>query len=316
MRHPRVVSGVLNRQVDMLARRQLSLVSARQLSELGFTKIARARAAADGRLIRIRHGVYQLPGRQPTWETAVMAAVLAVGPGAVASHLTASRLWKLEPDRRPEPVGVIHLTADRSVRAQGIVAHTRALPPAHRSRVGVIPVTSPALTLVDLADFFDAERLGRCTDEALRRRIVTLDDVRQLYEATRGPGRRRLGAINEVLAARVPGFDPGANDWERQMDDRWDELGLPPAVRQHEIRCGNRAYRVDRAIVEQRLAVEWVGTEYHGQVARFRRDRKRISDLAMAGWDVIEVTADWTAERVRRTVLAKVAERRRLLSAS
>lgn len=179
-----------------------------------------------------------------------------------------------------------------------------------------MPVTSVARTLVDLADHFDAERLGRCTDEALRRRIVTLKDLRQVYEATRGPGRRRLAAISQVLAARVPGFDPGANDWERRMDDLWDSLGLPQSVRQYEIRCGNRTYRVDRAIVDLHLAVEWVGTEYHGQVGRFRRDRKRISDLAMAGWDVIEVTTDWTEKRVQRTVMAKVQERRRLLSAS
>jgi len=315
-RHPRSVTASLNRQIDILARRQLGLVSTRQLNELGFAKKARARAVASGRLIRFRRGVYQLPGRQPTWETAVMAAVLAAGPRAVASHLTAARLWNLEPDRSPKSAGAIHITAPGLLRIRGVVAHVREIPPAHRSRAGSVPVTSVARTLVDLAEHFDAERLGRCTDEALRRRIVALNDLRQVYEATRGPGRRRLAAVKEVLAARVPGFDPGANDWERRMDDLWDSLGLPQSVRQYEIRCGSRSYRVDRAIVDLRLAVEWVGTEYHGQVGRFRRDRKRISDLALAGWDVIEVATDWSEKRVQRTVMAKVQERRRLLRAS
>lgn len=35
----------------------------------------------------------------------------------------------------------------------------------------------------------------------------------------------------------------------------------------------------------------------------------RISDLVQAGWDVLEVTPDWTRDRIRATVLAKVAER-------
>ena len=306
----------VNRRVDLFGRRQFGLLSARQLTELGFDGKARTRAVADGRLVRLRYGVYQLPGRQPTWETAVMAAVLAARTPAVASHLTAARVWGLEPERRPGPPDAIHLTAPSDIRIAGVVAHIRNLPPAHRVRRGAIPVTSVARTLIDLSECFDAERLGRCTDEALRRGIVTLDGLRRLYAVSRGPGRRRLAAIRQVLNERIPGFDPGANDWERAMDDLWDSLELPTAARQYEIRCGNRTYRVDRAIIELRLAVEWVGTEYHGQVGRFRRDRKRISDLALAGWDVIEVTADWTAERVKRTVMAKAAERRRLLAAS
>jgi hypothetical protein len=310
-------------QVDLLARRQLCLVSARQLAETGLSARSIARAVSAGRLVRFRRGVYLLPGHQPTWETAVMAAVLAAGEPAVASHLTAARLWALEPDRKayPEtaPEAVIHLSAPRAVRLPGVVSHIRNVPPAHRSRAGQsgrVPATSAARTLVDLSAHFEAERLGRCVDEALRRRIVRISEVVRVYDAGRGPGRRRLSPIHQVLAERVPGFDPGANDWERKMDDLWDEMGLPQAVRQYEIRCGNHTYRVDRAIVELRLAVEWVGVEYHGQVGRFRRDRRRISDLALAGWDLVEVTSDWTEERIRRTVFAKAEERRRLLQAS
>ncbi len=310
-------------QIDLLARRQLCLITARQLAETGLSDRSIARAVAAGRLVRFRRGVYLLPGHQPTWETAVMAAVLAAGEPAVASHLTAVRLWALEPDRKayPEtaPEAAIHLSALRAVRLPGVSAHRRNVPPTQRSRAGQsgqVPVTSVARTLVDLSADFDAERLGRCVDEALRRRIVSLSQLTSVYGAARGPGRRRLSSIHQVLAERVPGFDPGANDWERKMDDLWDEMGLPQAVRQYEIRCGNRTYRVDRAIVELRLAVEWVGVEYHGQVGRFRRDRCRISDLALAGWDLVEVTSDWSEERIKRTVLAKAEERRRLLQAS
>jgi hypothetical protein len=39
----------------------------------------------------------------------------------------------------------------------------------------------------------------------------------------------------------------------------------------------------------------------------------RISDLVQAGWDVVEVTPEWTPQRVYATVMAKVVERRRLL---
>jgi hypothetical protein len=96
------------------------------------------------------------------------------------------------------------------------------------------------------------------------------------------------------------------------MDRLWAELGLPAAHRQLRVGVKGRRYRVDQAIPELGLAVEWVGSEFHGQRARFGRDRTRISDLVPAGWDVVEVTAEWTAWRSRATVSAKVAERRRL----
>jgi hypothetical protein len=99
------------------------------------------------------------------------------------------------------------------------------------------------------------------------------------------------------------------------MDRLWDELGLPAAQCQYWIRTGGQRYRVDRAIPELLLAVEWVGAEYHAQTGRYRRDRLRISDLALAGWEVIEVTPGWTPHRLRRTVMAKVAERRLLARA-
>jgi very-short-patch-repair endonuclease len=163
--------------------------------------------------------------------------------------------------------------------------------------------------LFDLADSLSPDALGRCTDEALRRSIVNLSELRRQLDIHGGPGRRRLGPLKVVLAERVPGFDPGANRWEHRMDQLWDRLGLPRAERQYRITVGNRRYVLDRAVPELRLAVEWTGVGYHGQLSRYRRDRTRISDLVQIGWDVLEVTPDWTPERVRNTVWAKVAER-------
>ena len=53
-----------------------------------------------------------------------------------------------------------------------------------------------------------------------------------------------------VLADRIPGYDPGDSDWEREMDRRWEAWGLPVAVRQYRVRANGRTYRLDRAIPE------------------------------------------------------------------
>ena len=145
--------------------------------------------------------------------------------------------------------------------------------------------------------------------EALRRGAVDLRELRRIVDLHAGGGRRRLAPVRLVLAERLPGYNPGANDWEKRMDRLWDDLGLPTAERQYSIVAGGVRRRVDRAIPEVRLAVEWVGHGYHGQVGRFSRDRIRISDLVQSGWDVLEVTPGWTPERLRATVLAGGSKR-------
>jgi hypothetical protein len=301
--------------LDRLGSRQLGLVTAAQLDCIGFGRKARQSAVSALRLHRVRQGVYRLPGAAATWESTVLAAVLAAGPNAVASHLTAAYLWGLF-DGRP-PAGVhdaIRIIAPGQHRLAGVRLHRHHLDDRERTRLRSVPVTTPARTLLDLAGTVNADQVGRCTDEALRRRLVTLDELRRVFERHSGAGRRRLRPLRAVLADRLPGFDPGANDWEQRMDQLWDVLGLPPAVRQYTVRVAGHRYRVDRAIPELRLAVEWVGQEFHSLEGRFVRDRLRISDLVQAGWDVIEVTPHWTPKRVRATVMAKVAARRSMLS--
>lgn len=245
-----------------------------------------------------------------------MAAVLAAGDDAVASHWTAARLWGLfDGPPPPQADAALHVTAPTFRRLDGVAPHRRRLAQAERAVRWSVPVTSVARTLLDLASVMDSDALGQVTDEALRRRILRLAELRRLYEQHAGAGRRRLKPLRAVLAERDPDFDPGADKWEKRMDRLWDPLGLPAAERQHWIRTGGGRYRVDRAIPHLRLAVEWVGSEYHGQVGRYRRDRLRISDLVLAGWEVLEVTPGWSHDRIRRTVMHKAAERQLVLDA-
>jgi very-short-patch-repair endonuclease len=97
------------------------------------------------------------------------------------------------------------------------------------------------------------------------------------------------------------------------MDRMWDQLGLPAAERQHRIQIGRRSFRVDRAIVELKIAVEWAGFDPHGQRGNLDRDSQRRALLTAAGWCCLDFTSRSSPELMARTVSAVVAERRRLL---
>lgn len=302
------------RAAGAIAGRQRSLITSRQLDACGLSRSGREKAAAKGWLVRIHRGVFVLPGVKPTWETQILAAVLAAGQEAVASHLTAAKLWSLFDGDPPVPIRAIHVTAPTLHRLDRVEVHRQVLAPMEITRCRDVPVTTAARTLFDLGNHLNGEDLGRCLDEAIRRDLVRPRDVARLVALHGGAGRRRLASLHVALGERLPGYNPGANPWELRMDRMWDRLGLPPAQRQYWVTAGGRRYRLDRAIVALRLDVEWVGAEYHMLAGRYRRDRRRTSDLIQAGWDVVEIMPDWPPPRIFDTVMAKVAERQLLLA--
>ncbi len=296
---------------------QHGLVTTDQLQRARLTEHDRYRARLDGRLVVVRRGVGRVGGIVVTWESEVLAAVLAAGPGAVASYRTAALLWGLVADRRagagPEPV---HVSSARALRLSGVRAHRQGVPRAQRSVTKGIPVTTPERTILDLAAKTDPDQLARLVDVGLRHQVLTLARLWLVYGQA---SRSRTGGVRTlrlVLADRLPGFDPGANEWERHMDRLWDRLGLPPAQRQFRIRLGSKVYRPDRAIVELRIAVDWNGYRPHGERALTDYDSDRRGDLAAAGWFPLDFTSKSTPGQICRVVHAVVAQRRAELGAA
>jgi len=295
--------------LDGVARRQHGLVASSQLTHLGFTPPRIRALVRAGKLVRVRRGVFRLCGVTPTWATMAMAAVLAAGDGAVLSHRSAAVLWGLL-DHHDE-AGPLEITAPRIVRLTGVTAHRHRLGPGEITRRDAIPVTAAERTLVDLAESVrNPDELGRLCDGMLRRRLVTVGRLHAVALEHAGPGRRQLLPMRVALAERVPGFDPGANAWEQRMDRMWDELGLPRSERQYRIRIGRRSYRVDRAIVDLKIAVEWDGLDPHAYRAQLHDDVRRRAELTAAGWRVLDFTPRSKPDLIARAVLAVVAERR------
>ena len=83
-----------------LARRQHGVVSLHQLQLAGLGRAAVAKRVAAGRLYRIHRAVYAVGHDRLTAHGRTMAAVLAYGPRAVASHRSAGGLHGLRPDNR------------------------------------------------------------------------------------------------------------------------------------------------------------------------------------------------------------------------
>lgn len=124
--------------------RQEGLLTRQQALRTGWTDDA-IRAQMDaGRWQRLHRAVYATYTGPIAWRAQVIAALLAAGPGAVASHETAAVLQGL---REPAPDEPVHVTvpAHRRVQpARGVTIHY-----AHRLAWSRHPAAWPPRTRVE-----------------------------------------------------------------------------------------------------------------------------------------------------------------------
>ena len=274
-----------------LAGRQYGIATTSQLRSLGLTWDDIAYRARTGRLHPIHRGVYAVGHRHLTETGLFVAAVLAVGPGAVLSHASAAALWEIA-QRGQRWVDVI---VGRRVKSRrGIRIHAvRTLPLADVTHHHGIPVTTPARTLLDFADVAPGRRFERAVHEAEVRRLVSHATLRDQVERTRG---RRAAT---VLAAQLTA---GSARTRSELEDRALDLfwhhGLPrPRTNVH-----IRGIEVDFLFAEASLVVEVDGDRYHGTAFARRNDADKQARLEAAGYRVIRLTWHQVTEREAETV--------------
>ena len=95
-------------RIDRLAAPQHGVVTLADIVGNGITP-DQLRARLDrGSLVRLDAGVYRTIGTRRSWEQAVLAACLAAGPQALASHRAAAVLWGLIDPPTPVEIVVPH----------------------------------------------------------------------------------------------------------------------------------------------------------------------------------------------------------------
>ena len=182
-------------QIVELAEAQYGVVSRRQLLDIGLTRSMIETRLRRGSLVALHPGVYAVGHRQLRREGHWLAAVLALGPGAALSHRDAAALHGLLPSSRSR---IDVATTRRARSGRGITVHqTVVLEAQDLTVVDVIPVTTVARTLIDLAYVVPRERVAKALREAEHLRVV---DVGELREAMRRV-RTRKGRGHAVLDA-------------------------------------------------------------------------------------------------------------------
>lgn len=290
--------------IDRIGRAQHALITWQQLQQMGMAASSIARMVERGHLVRVFPGVYRIAGGPTTWLQRQLAAVLAGGPEAGASHRATAYLWDAWDG---EPRVEISVPRRQALTLEGVIVHRTRDPFALHRRKG-IPTTTPMRMMVDLGAVTTTDVVETVLDRVESARLVTVAAVEWELARLARPGRRGSGSLRKVLNRRALLETPPDGVLEPRFARLCRLAGLPQPSFQHPV----GRYEIDFAYPDLLIAIEVDGYGPHSSPRAFQSDRTRQNDLVGLGWMVLRFTwADVVRrpERVARQIADAIGQR-------
>ncbi len=262
---------------------------ARTSDVVAFTGRQRLRVAlCEGRLIRVRRGLYALPGLPD-------AVKLAAELGGVVSHASAAELTGLQLVRRPDRVHVTLTRGSRPASHPAALVHwTRHLAPEEVHE----RITEPLRTVLDCAATMPFAEALAIADSAAAQRFIDADSLLRAAQQRPGPQRARCLRVARLTDHRAE------NPLESALRAIVIDTGLGGFEPQVRIDLRRRVHFADLADVRRRLVLEAEGYARHGSRDALARDCDRDNALVADGWTVLRFS--WEHVMLRPAVVAAV----------
>lgn len=286
--HPEVSKDV-DRRCSSIGAQQHGLISRAQALDAGIATHDINYRLRTGKWKSVYPSVYLLRGVPFSVRTRLKAALLYVGEDSAISHRSAVTLLGLG----HFPVSPVEIsTATRGKQAEGITIHvTSNLPRVDVTKIDGIEVTTVLRTLADLGAVIGPAEVEDCLDEALRRRLTSVQQLHRHLDRLSGSGRRGAGALRKLVKERGPGFIPTESRLEARLFRILKKAQLPiPAKQVEVVECGAFLGRVDFAYPDARVALEADSYTYHSLRRDWEADKRRRALLVSHGWRVLETT--------------------------
>jgi hypothetical protein len=272
----------MDAHIRKLAARQLDVVAVWQLVGLGATReLIRHRARARG-WREVHSGVYALNHSPLSQQQRWLAATLTAR-GSVLSHASAAACWGF---RRPEgAIETITRAGSGGPRCLGGVRVFRSTRlEGHITRIGPVPITTAARTLIDVSPSLTTRATRRAFREALRLKATTTKQISAaLAELERRRGTRVLGDLARRYST-VP-YGRTRSDAEALALELLYEAGADLPLVNARI-AGEEA---DLTWPKPRVIIEIDGPQYH----QFPdEDARKVRVWRAAGYDVRRISSD------------------------
>lgn len=266
------------------------------------TRSSLRKAIEAGELRRLVRGRYVLPDLSP-------ADQAAAATHGLVSHESAAQYWKLEMLTQPAEAHVTVAPHTRHRPRRGVVLHYSEVsgPDDHGA------VTSPVRTVLDCARTLPLAQALSIADSALRRALVTTEDLVVAAHRLKGPGRQSIIRVAESADSRA------ANPFESGLRAILIGSGIRGFEPQCEVQLPSGSIWVDLGDAERRIALEADSFAFHGSKEALLRDCRRYDELISAGWLVLRfgyehvtLESDWSTLMIKETCALRERAARRL----
>lgn len=285
---------------------RLGLFTRADATACGFTPYQIRRRVGCGEWQRVRGSVFAFRGSRLTPQVLAAAAHLAAPRSVIAGPSAA--LWYALPVAHRESRREVWLWTGTNGR--GAVAGARLLrdPLADGDvrRVDGVLVTGPGRTVFDCLRLLPEGAALTLLDRALHCGWTCPDELAERVRSR--AGWRGTARVAQLLFAAAG----SRSEAERAAAVLLGSAGITGWVANARIhdRVGLIGYG-DIVFSSARLVIEIDGWAYHGDRARFQRDRTRQNRLVADGWTVLRFTWDDLTRRPADTVAAVRAALRR-----
>jgi hypothetical protein len=300
--------------IAAVAASQYGIFSRYQARESGLTDRQIRLRIASGRWDRLALHTFRIAGAPTSWRQRLLAACLAAGPGAAASHRSAGALHRHD----GFPPGIVEITVPhsrRDFRMAGVIVHSSSnWCDEDIAVVDGIPVSTTERTLCTLASVVSEAQVESALDSAERQSKVRRSDVIRTLNDVRERGRNGVASLARILDRRAELAGVPHSVLERRMLRLLERHGIPlPACQVPVRRPDGRMAYLDFAYRDLALGIEVDGNTAHATPAQRSADNVRANGIELRDIRLIRFTYEQVThepEMVAATVRAHLRSRR------
>jgi hypothetical protein len=255
--------------------------------------------------IRVRYDVYADSRLERDHALVCRAAALTLPSYAVIAGRSAAYLLGVDhAGSYADPVEVIVPDSSFFPTRDGLVVHQSNVDSHDVESTVAGLCTGPARTAWDIGAWYDLPTAVSIVDVMLGRGLTSVADLEQF--SAREPtvrSRRRAAKVIELADGR------SQSPPESRLRVSVIDAGLPRPVPQCPVTVASGVVlHLDLGWPEYRVGLEYDGL-WHASADQLNRDRRRLNQLAAAGWIVLHLTG----ERMRRDFTGLLRELREAL---
>lgn len=256
--------------------------------EAGLTDAAIHRVVTSGRWERVLPRAYVVAGAPLTWFTRLAAVKASLDDGFAFSHRTAGALLDLD----GVPKNYVEIVSKGSLRLPGVIVHRTPSVPSLTMHINGFPITSAHRTILDLSAVMPSHRAERALEDALRKKLTSIDRLASEYANACNKGRNGCRRFRRALLRRDHRDGTLQSRMEAKLRRIVRTLPGAAATPQFEVHTADDRYRIDFAYPDIKFGIEAQSIRWHLGEAYFYYDLKRDRKLKRCGWTLLYYSWD------------------------